>query len=169
MLYALSAYLEVMSEIAMIRPAARWARSTGRRVRGRLAESEVSQERAAQVLGLSQAAMSRRLSGRVDFTISELLDLAEWLGVTLDDLLPREVANGNRPQPVRAEVGGELPRLDSNQQPAGSASPQVTRLDELAERRARIGRRIPDRRRATRRLTPHPFGPFRSQPIAVMG
>lgn len=69
-----------------------------RKVRGRLAEHEKTQHDAAAVLGLSQAAVNRRLKGRVDFTASELWRLSRWLEVPLLDLLPR---------------------LDSNQQPAG--------------------------------------------------
>lgn len=70
-----------------------------RKVRGQLAEHERTQHDAATVLDLSQAAVSRRLKGEVDFGVTELVRLAAWLEVPVGDLLPR---------------------LDSNQQPAGN-------------------------------------------------
>lgn len=43
-------------------------------------------------LGLSQAGVSRRLAGQVEFTVSELVTVARFLDVPLADLLPMAVA-----------------------------------------------------------------------------
>jgi len=77
---------------------ARVASIVARKIRGRLAESERTQQDAADVLGFSVAAFNRRMKGHVDFTTPELFRLAVWLDVPLTDLLPR---------------------MDSNHQPAG--------------------------------------------------
>lgn len=83
-----------------------WARQTGRKVRGQLAEHEMNQADAARVLGLSQAAVSRRLTGDVDFTVTELVRLAQWLRIPLGDLLPTVlVAVGTGPAPGSGGAG----------------------------------------------------------------
>lgn len=55
------------------------SKSTGDLVRDALFHARVSQRTAAQRLGLSQAAISRRLSGDVDFTVSQLAEVAKML------------------------------------------------------------------------------------------
>lgn len=72
-----------------------WARGTARRVRAMLAYHEKNQTAAAAVLGLSQAAVSRRLRGDVAFSISELGRLAGWLDISVADLIPP-----SQPRPV---------------------------------------------------------------------
>jgi transcriptional regulator with XRE-family HTH domain len=57
-------------------------------VRAELARHGVSQTDIAEVLGVSQAAVSRRLSGRVEFTLDELRLIAERLGVPLSTFVP---------------------------------------------------------------------------------
>ena len=63
------------------------------------------------------------MSGARDFTLVELMEIAEWLDVTLADLLGPEILRTRRSP--HAELVGEgaseasekLLRLDSNQQP----------------------------------------------------
>lgn len=50
-------------------------------VRAEVARAGASQTDIAAVLGLSQAGVSRRLSGRVDFSATELTKLAAYLKV----------------------------------------------------------------------------------------
>lgn len=57
------------------------AEAAGARVRGVLAEKKISQNTAAGVLGLSPAAMSRRVSGEIPFNVSELDAIASLTGV----------------------------------------------------------------------------------------
>jgi hypothetical protein len=73
----------------------------GANVRAEIARHGRTQQGAGTVLHLPQGSVSKRISGDTDWKVSELLILADWLGVTVDDFL----------------VG--LPRLDSNQEPAG--------------------------------------------------
>jgi transcriptional regulator with XRE-family HTH domain len=59
-----------------------------------MARRRVTQERLAQALHLSQPAVSRRLKGEVDFTVSELAVVAELLDVDAAHLVT--VAAGER-------------------------------------------------------------------------
>lgn len=63
-------------------------------VRDALTAAGKSQTEAAVTLGLSQAALSRRLLGHVDFTVVELRKLAAWLGVPVTALVDRPEAVG---------------------------------------------------------------------------
>ena len=74
-------------------------------VRAEMARAKVSQTRAAIALGISQAQMSERMNGVVDFRVHELLVLAQ-----LTQVPPSRFLDG---------LDVELPRLDSNQEPAG--------------------------------------------------
>lgn len=56
-------------------------------VRAELARRDVSQALVAERLGLSQAAMSRRLRAKVEFTVSELVTIADVLDVDPSALL----------------------------------------------------------------------------------
>jgi transcriptional regulator with XRE-family HTH domain len=60
---------------------------TANAVRAELARARTHGTAAGAVLGLSQSSMSRRLSGEVEFTASELLRLAKWLDVPAARLL----------------------------------------------------------------------------------
>lgn len=50
-------------------------------VRAEIARHDLSQQHVAEVLGISQGAVSRRLAGRVDFSASELDVLARSMGI----------------------------------------------------------------------------------------
>ena len=65
---------------------------SARLVRSALAEAQRSQTEAAVILGLSQAAMNRRLTGHVDFTVVELRKLATWLDLPVTALIDRPEA-----------------------------------------------------------------------------
>lgn len=61
-------------------------------VREHLARRGIRQRQAAPVLGLSQQALSDRLTGRTPFTVPDLERLAELLGIDVAELLqPRQV------------------------------------------------------------------------------
>lgn len=74
--------------------------SVGDLVRTSMADKSISQYKAARSLNLSQAAISRRLSGDVEFSISELTAIAALLEVPIGDLLPIP------PVPTSPEVVG---------------------------------------------------------------
>ena len=67
-------------------------------VRALMARRRISQEVAAQAIGRSQSYMSRRAKGEMPFDVTDLERLAKLLDVPVTQLLPR---------------------LDSNQEPAG--------------------------------------------------
>jgi transcriptional regulator with XRE-family HTH domain len=62
-------------------------------LRALLARRQISGKQLAAHLGISQFAVSRRLRGETPFTVDELTAIAEFLGVSLHDLLP----GGERP------------------------------------------------------------------------
>ena len=57
-------------------------------VRVELARRRLGQVQVAYALGLSQAAVSRRLKGSVPLDVNELSVIADLLGLTPADLLP---------------------------------------------------------------------------------
>lgn len=52
-----------------------------------MAKHSVSQMQLGEKLGLSQVAISRRLSGRVPFDVNELQQVAEMFGLSMGDLV----------------------------------------------------------------------------------
>ena len=62
------------------------------RLRGLMAEGRVPQKSLAGHLGVSQSYLSRRLTGQVDFKLSELEAIAAALDVPLTRLLGQERA-----------------------------------------------------------------------------
>lgn len=56
-------------------------------VRAEMARRGLTQSDLGDALGLTQQACSRRLTGRVDFSVSELAEAAELLAVPLQDLV----------------------------------------------------------------------------------
>jgi transcriptional regulator with XRE-family HTH domain len=84
-------------------------------VRAEAARRGFKQVDLAAMLGLSQAAMSRKLHGLIPFTIAEVYELADVMDLDATELVPLE------PVPTRppSRRGRRLPRVDSNHQPAG--------------------------------------------------
>ncbi len=84
-----------------------------------------------EVLGIGQSTMGKKLRGEVGISFAELLKLAAFFELAVEDMIPTQFAGQRRLQDAAA--GQELPRLDSNQQPSGYLSAQVI---NLAARRA---------------------------------
>jgi transcriptional regulator with XRE-family HTH domain len=61
--------------------------TTGANVRAEMVRRGISQTALASRLGMSQAAVSKRLRGETPFDINELAQIAAALDVTLDRLL----------------------------------------------------------------------------------
>lgn len=68
---------------------------TASNVRAELARRGLTQEQAGSAIGLTQKAMSRRLTGTVDFSATELHKLADLLGVPVGDLLATSTAHAS--------------------------------------------------------------------------
>lgn len=86
----------------------------------------VTQGQLAGLLGVTQGVVSRKLRGHSPITLPELFTIAGALGVDVTQLVDE-----NGPGTVVVTVPGpaaQLPRLDSNQQPSGYASGQVSDL-----------------------------------------
>lgn len=64
------------------------AQSVAGNVRAEMARARVPQVRIAAALGLTQQAVSRRLRGEVEFTVSELATVAAELSVPVSALIP---------------------------------------------------------------------------------
>ena len=56
-------------------------------VRAELARNELRQDKVVAALCMSQSAVSRRLKGQVDFTVTELSVVAKLVGLEPQDLL----------------------------------------------------------------------------------
>lgn len=63
-----------------------------RNIRAEMARSGITQAAFARDLGMSQSALSRRLTGDADWTIGELLRAAEVLGCPLSALVSEVAA-----------------------------------------------------------------------------
>lgn len=72
-----------MGNSASLAPSGRVARN----IRAELARSETKQSWLAAELGMTQGAVSHRLTGRTDFSVNELVKIAAVLGVPLSTLL----------------------------------------------------------------------------------
>jgi transcriptional regulator with XRE-family HTH domain len=86
----------------------------GERVHQALWRGRVSQAQAATTLGIDQAAISRRLRGRIAWKASELYDLAELLDIPVTALMPtgEEVRSAIPPQVAKiADVVNTCSRL----------------------------------------------------------
>ncbi len=53
-------------------------------VRAELGRVSASQSKASTAIGMSQTALSKRLSGRLPFTVDELGNLAEYLDIPIE-------------------------------------------------------------------------------------
>ena len=58
-----------------------------RRMKMLLAERGVSQAELARVLGCNQATMSRKISGRSEFTVSELNKIKDYFGLSIQEMV----------------------------------------------------------------------------------
>ncbi|MFB6574969.1 helix-turn-helix domain-containing protein [Kocuria palustris] len=88
-------------------------------VRAWLARRQKNQADLASHLGIARSAVTRRMKGERLFSVIELMEIADWLGISLADLLGPEILRARKsPRGDLVTTGaGELPRLDSNQQP----------------------------------------------------
>jgi transcriptional regulator with XRE-family HTH domain len=86
------------AEIIKLPEPSQYAVKVAAEVRAQAARKQIRGSRLAVILGISENAMSRRMTGKLPFGIDELAAVAAALDVTVQDLLPH---------------------LDSNQKPAG--------------------------------------------------
>ena len=80
-----------MSPLEPLRPAAQ-PPSPADNIRAEMARQRRTQQDVALLLGVSQTAVSRRLTGSIPFDVSELLTVARWLGVSAASLLGERAA-----------------------------------------------------------------------------
>lgn len=57
-----------------------------------MSRRKVTQQQVADLLGIHQMSVSRRLNGRTEFTASELIAIAHLLGVPAATFLPQDAA-----------------------------------------------------------------------------
>lgn len=58
------------------------------KVRGIAAENRATQERVAEILGLSRQAVNLRFNGKIPFSATEILELSDTFGISLDRFFP---------------------------------------------------------------------------------
>jgi transcriptional regulator with XRE-family HTH domain len=61
-------------------------------IRAEMARQGFTQRDLAGLLGMSQPTVSARMTGRKDFTVSEVRRIAAWLGVPLSRLIAEDAA-----------------------------------------------------------------------------
>lgn len=62
--------------------------STAREVRAEMSRQGISQVELAKAIGIAQNSISRRLTGKVPFSLPEIESIAQVLDVPVDQLLP---------------------------------------------------------------------------------
>lgn len=65
---------------------------TSERVNAYITERGITQQKVADVLGITWNSVHLKLSGKRSFTLQEALALAEWMGCSLDYLTGRTSA-----------------------------------------------------------------------------
>jgi transcriptional regulator with XRE-family HTH domain len=124
-----------MSELVELYMSESYSQRVAAEVRAHAARRGILQKDLARTLKIDPSQVSGRMRGRIAFTLDDLAILARLFDVEPGELLPK------------------LPRLDSNQQPAGLVCAQVIPLFDDRRRSA-------DRRAATRPLPRPIFAPF---------
>lgn len=85
----------------------------------------VKQKQLATLLGMGQASMSRRLSGEIAFDTDELVQIADYFGVTLADLLRGVSSTSARewhnPNQLHLELAFSQPKIDGRFKPVVDA------------------------------------------------
>jgi len=77
----------------------------GSKVRGRMAEKNVTQEVVAHVLGMEQQSVSKRLSGQRPFKAHELFQVADLLGISVSAMLDDMTLRPGPGNPGRISAG----------------------------------------------------------------
>lgn len=90
-----------------------------RRLRGELAQMQMSVNKAAAICGVKQQWFSRRMIGATTFDLDELDMICQRLGLSFD-----YITTGIKNLPPTPGTPLLLPRLDSNQEPA-DVLPQI--------------------------------------------
>lgn len=92
--------------------------------RGRL---DMTQAQLAELLGISQAQMSQRLSSKVAFTLDELDVLAERFGISTAELLPAHGPRGRVMTDWRSRRLRIVPAPDGQLDRSADSSPNLGR------------------------------------------
>src|SRR5699024_9212459 len=89
-----------------------------REIKAWLVRRDMKQVELGEGIGLTQTGISKRLTGRVPFSVEELLLVADYLELRLGERLSEEILNKKGPRPaVRDEDFEERHPPDSNRQP----------------------------------------------------
>ncbi|AZT99050.1 helix-turn-helix domain-containing protein [Brevibacterium aurantiacum] len=72
----------------------------GLEVRAWMVRKQLKQADVAQLLGFAQKNVSNRLRGQIPFRIDELLAIANYMDITLAQLLGNEIVNEKNPHPM---------------------------------------------------------------------
>lgn len=75
-------------------------------VRSWLARRQLTQRQLASILGISPGSLSFRMKGKTPWTFSELVVAANWLDISLAQLLGEELVNAKNPHPVDGGSSG---------------------------------------------------------------
>lgn len=78
-----------------------------------------TQAELGDAIGVSQSTMGKKLRGEVGISFGELIRLADFMNLAVEDLIPPIYAGEPKIGARGRRAADQLPRLDSNQQPSG--------------------------------------------------
>jgi len=96
--------------------------AAARRLRGRFAELRISASAVAREIGMTQAAMSRRMIGKTEFTLTELDQICEATGISFEYIVLGQSRENPRPDGPDGGIHILRARRDSNSQPSDPES-----------------------------------------------
>jgi len=56
------------------------------KLKGKIAENNLTQKEAAKIIGVAHNTFSRKMNGKTPFTLPEARKLADYFGMTVDEL-----------------------------------------------------------------------------------
>jgi len=77
----------------------------GREVKAWMGRADIKQKDLSELLGVTQAAISKKLSGRTSFTMEELLRVSSLVGTSLPNLLGDGILNAKIPSTATNNEG----------------------------------------------------------------
>jgi hypothetical protein len=114
----------VLTVVDQPQPGEAWTAAIVRRLLGEFGQRRLSMSAVAKKCAMSQSQFSRRMTGSLPFTTTEIEHLCVTLGLDRDYILTgaRKLPTGGGSLLIgtgEAPASLLLPRLDSNQQPVG--------------------------------------------------
>jgi transcriptional regulator with XRE-family HTH domain len=96
--------------------------AAARRLRGKFAELRISASAVAREIGMTQAAISRRMLGKTEFTLTEIDAICEATGISYEYVVLGRDSKNPHPGGPDGGIHNLRARRDSNSQPSDLCS-----------------------------------------------